>query len=104
MCSCSSYSLLKSDKLTTRGVPHMLIRRGKRAGCKGLVNPHAFRHAFAINYLMNGGDLGTLSKLMGHSDVSVTIEYYGRLALSDLQEKHRQHSPIARLGGGKNED
>lgn len=92
----------KSDKLTMRGVSHMLARRGKQAGCKGPHNPHAFRHAFAINYVMDGGDIGTLSKLMGHGDVSVTIRYYGRYALGDLQEKHGRHSPIAKLGGGEN--
>jgi len=50
----------------------MLKRRAKRAGVQGRSNPHAFRHAFAREYLMSGGDLATLYQLMGHGSVKVT--------------------------------
>jgi site-specific recombinase XerD len=94
----------KSDKLTTRGVSHMLMRRGKRAGCKGSHNPHAFRHGFARHFLRDGGDLGALCDILGHSDVAVTKAFYGIYTTDDLQEKHDRHSPLATLGGGINGD
>ena len=49
---------------------------GQRAGVTGFCNPHAFRHGFAIEYLMNGGDLVSLSDLMGHESVQTTRDFY----------------------------
>lgn len=89
--------------LTPNGVAQMLRRRARRAGCKGPTNPHAFRHGFARYYILHGGDLGTLADILGHSDVGVTKAYYGVFTVRELQEVHRQHSPIAGLFGG-NED
>jgi site-specific recombinase XerD len=59
----------KSDRLTERGVSHMLNRRARLVGLKGPSNPHAFRHGFAIYYVMDGGDMGSLKGILGHSDV-----------------------------------
>jgi integrase/recombinase XerD len=38
-------------------------------------NPHMFRHSFAVNYLRQGGNIVNLKNLMGHSSVTVTMEY-----------------------------
>ncbi|MBN1815043.1 MAG: tyrosine-type recombinase/integrase [Anaerolineae bacterium] len=89
--------------MSANSVFQALRQRAERAGVAGPVNPHAFRHGFARHFLLDGGDLGTLSDLMGHADVSVTKEYYAIFTAEELQEKHRQHSPVARiLGGGEN--
>jgi site-specific recombinase XerD len=82
------------------GVIQMLKRRARQAGVPGPVNPHAFRHAYAREFLLSGGDLGTLADLMGHDDVSTTKAWYGVFTVRELQEKHRRHSMIARLLGG----
>jgi site-specific recombinase XerD len=92
----------QGEGLSDRGVYRMLRRRGKAAGCTGPVNPHAFRHGFARHYLMDGGDLGTLSDILGHSDVSVTKLFYGVFTTAELQKKHRQHSPILKLRSDEN--
>ncbi len=94
----------KHKQLTISGVYHMLKDRGKLAGCTGPVNPHAFRHGFARFYLLSGGDLGTLADILGHSTVEVTKSYYGIFTVDELQRKHAQHSPIAKLEGCKNGD
>lgn len=90
--------------LSPNGVAQMLRRRAKQAGVRGKVNPHSFRHAFAREYLMDGGDLASLSALLGHKSVEVTRKFYGIFTIPELQEKHRRHSPVARLLGGKNND
>jgi hypothetical protein len=77
----------------------MLKRRAKRAGVQGRVNPHAFRHAFAREHIKNGGDLATLSQLMGHASVEITKANYAIFTMQELQEKHRRHSPVMRLLG-----
>lgn len=83
--------------LTREGVTLVLRRLKKRAGVTGPVNPHAFRHAFAREYLRNGGDLATLSDLMGHSDIQVTATSYAVFLPDELQERHRRFSPVAQL-------
>jgi site-specific recombinase XerD len=90
--------------LTPSGVIQMLKRRGKRAGVKGPHNPHSFRHAFARDYLKSGGDLASLSDLLGHEDVGITKAWYGVFTMGDLQEKHRKHSPLAILFGGNGDE
>lgn len=75
-------------------VARMLARRAKRAGIEGKVNPHSFRHAFARDFLMSGGDLGALSDLLGHADVLVTKAFYGVLTGEDLRRKHAEFSPV----------
>jgi integrase/recombinase XerD len=90
--------------LSRSAVQQMLKRRAKQAGITGRVNPHAFRHAFAREFLLNGGDLGTLSDLMGHSSVEVTKAFYAIFTIDELKEKHRRHSPVARLLGGNDDN
>jgi integrase/recombinase XerD len=82
-------------RLTTRGVSHMLIRRSEWAETEGPTNPHAFRHGFARAYLTAGGDLATLSKIMGHSDVGVTANFYSIFTVDELQRRHDEFSPLA---------
>ena len=38
-------------------------------------NCHKFRHSFAVNWLRSGGDLYLLSKMLGHSSITVTEVY-----------------------------
>lgn len=90
-------------RLSERGVSHMLNRRAKQAGVTGPHNPHSFRHRFAINFLLAGGDIGVLSKLMGHTSIIVTIRWYGRFAFAELQSQHEKHSLVMEMfGGGEN--
>lgn len=50
-----------------------------KAGVKRL-GPHGLRHTFSAHYLMNGGDIFTLSKILGHASVNTTIRSYGHLS------------------------
>lgn len=84
--------------LTDEGVRQLLKRLKARAGVTGPVNPHSFRHGFAREYLLNGGDLATLADLLGHSDVQVTWQHYAIFRTAELAAKHQKHSPIAKMG------
>jgi site-specific recombinase XerD len=87
--------------LTPNGLWQALNRRAKQAGVEGPVSIHDFRHTFARQYLLDGGDLGTLAQILGHSDVRITVEYYSIYTVGELKQKHRQHSPVAKLFGGE---
>jgi site-specific recombinase XerD len=84
--------------LTTNGVRLMLERVGKRAGVKGRVNAHSFRHAFARSFLKNGGNLAALGRILGHSPGSpITAKYYAVWDDRELQEFHERYSPLSNL-------
>lgn len=84
-------------QLTEDAVGEALRRLKKTSGVTEPVTPHRFRHAFAREYLRNGGDLATLSRLMGHSSVEVTARYYAVFTPSELKDFHAKFSPVAGL-------
>lgn len=88
------YTFRHMSAFTPDTLRHTLARIGERAGTIGHVNPHSFRHAFAINYLKNGGDIATLSRLMGHKDVATTIEHYMHFSIKELSQRHEMFSPV----------
>ncbi len=54
------------------GLPQLL----ELAGVRVPVHPwHAMRHTFASHYVMQGGNILALQKILGHSDVKVTMIY-----------------------------
>lgn len=47
------------------------------------ISVHDLRHTFASWYMMNGGDLYELAKVLGHSNIKMT-ERYAKLAKKHL--------------------
>ncbi len=98
-------SLLLNDKwlsLTKNGVQQMLRRYSKRAGITGTrCSPHTCRHTFAKNYLMNGGDIFSLQKILGHSSLA-SVRTYLNLFAVDLKAQHRRFSPVDNMAENRN--
>jgi integrase/recombinase XerD len=68
-----------------------------RAELNTNISPHCLRNNFAKRCLMNGMDIFTLSKILGHSSVQVTEQAYLDLTDEDLGRKYANYSPIACL-------
>lgn len=66
---------------------------------KGKVNPNAFRHAVAREFILNGGDIGTVSQILGHSGIGVTKQFYAMFSAEELKREDDRFSPISRLDG-----
>ena len=47
---------------------------------------HRYRHTFAKQWIINGGNVVSLSKLLGHSSLDIT-ENYIHLLVSDIAEQ-----------------
>lgn len=86
-------SSVTGGPLTTNHIRAWLGRLAAAAGCQGRVNPHSFRHRFARIYLQRGGDMGSLSRLLGHSSITVTQQYYALFTDDELDEFHEAIDP-----------
>ena len=53
---------------------HRIKELCKRAGIKNLTF-HDLRHTFATRLVLAGVDLATVSKLLGHSSIQMTMRY-----------------------------
>jgi site-specific recombinase XerD len=57
------------------------------------VNIYRFRHTFAINFLLNGGDPWSLQMMLGHSTMEM-VKTYLSIAQADLDNSHKPASPV----------
>jgi integrase len=84
------------DDTGRRRSPSLLPLRtiGKHAGIPGLT-PHILRHTFASHLAMQGVDLVSISKLLGHASIQMTMRYahlapdHLKLAVSTLDFSHQ---------------
>jgi len=82
--------------LTRSGLNQIVTKIGREATIKGVrCSPHTFRHTFACLYLLNGGDVYKLSRLMGHTSVQITERYLQ--AIKTKQIRQENHSVLDRL-------
>ena len=71
----------------------------------GIVTPagqcaHILRHTFASQFVMNGGNILTLQKTLGHSSLQMTMRY-AHLSPDHLKEVI-QYNPLFFCSGGRN--
>lgn len=83
--------------LAKNGIQQMMRRLGKRANISGVrCSPHTFRHTFAKNYLLNGGDIFSLQRILGHSSLA-SVRIYLNLFATDIKKQHQRFSPVDNL-------
>lgn len=55
---------------------------------------HLFRHTYATMYIKNGGDIYSLSKLLGHSSIAMTEHYIQELPIENLAREAVKYNPL----------
>ena len=55
---------------------------------------HLFRHTFAKNWIVSGGDIVSLQKMLGHSSLKM-VQRYANLYASDVKEKAEDFAILA---------
>ncbi len=88
----------RKGEISNRGLQHMVRRLKARVGVTGRLSPHSLRHTFARSYLVNGGDVFSLQRILGHSTLDM-VKRYVALADVDLVTRHALASPADRLTG-----
>lgn len=83
----------RGSGISRGGVYSMLRNLAEKSKVVGRFNPHAFRHNFARECILNGADLSLVSDLMGHKNTLVTTMYYARWHDQELHKVHHLYSP-----------
>ena len=73
------------QQLTKSTMYHMLYEYNKRHGVE-TTGIHRYRHTFAKQWILNGGNVVSLSKLLGHSSLQITQNYVN-LLVSDVAKE-----------------
>lgn len=66
----------------------------QRAGITKNISPHGLRNNFAKRFLLSGGDIFMLSKILGHSSVTVTEQAYLDVTMTDIRKSYQRYSPL----------
>lgn len=95
----NNYFLSRSGKpLTVEAIERIYTNAGKIAKVRDIVrcSPHTARHYYAVKMLENN-DIYTVSKLLGHTKVSITQIYLASLTNEKIIEQGRITSPLSTL-------
>lgn len=84
----------RGKPLQSGGIYQVIKRLARRAGVSGRWNPHAWRHGAARGWLKAGANLAQVSQMLGHSDVSVTVKFYGAFVDEELKAAHRRYTVV----------
>lgn len=80
------FSVDGKTHLINRNVTRMFSLIQKRAGIENTGTLHSLRHTFASRLICLGVDIKVISKLLGHSDISITYNTYVHIIESQQTE------------------
>lgn len=83
------------EKMKPDSVKHAIARYNKGRGVE-MTSIHAFRHTFARNFILSGGDAFRLQQHLGHSSLAMT-QHYVALFGTDLKKDFEARSLIEKL-------
>ncbi len=83
------------NKLREDSCNHAIGRYNNQRGVDK-TSVHLFRHTFAKMYILNGGDIFRLQKLLGHRGIE-TVKEYVNMFSNDVQIDFDKFSPLEQL-------
>lgn len=79
----------KGERMSIRSYQYIFEKLTERAGVRKL-NFHALRHTFATRAIECGMDIKTIADIMGHQNVSITLNRYAHCMLDHKIEMMRK--------------
>lgn len=86
---------IEDEQLTTKALQSALYDYNIKRGVDK-TSAHALRHTFAKMYVLNGGDIFRLQRILGHSQLEMT-RHYVNLFGADLKKGYDDIVPINNL-------
>ena len=84
----------RGEKLSVDGLGTIYQKLKEKLNLEGeRVSCHTWRHTFAKNYLLNGGDIFSLQKILGHESLETT-KLYLSLLTDDIRVQHARFNPL----------
>lgn len=87
------------EKLTKSTSYHILYEYNKKRGVE-TTGIHRYRHTFAKQWILNGGNVVSLSKILGHSSLQITQNYIN-LLVSDVGKEVEEINLIEKFSQRK---
>ena len=82
-------------QLTDWGLQQIVRRNMRNAGfLPPKIGPHTLRHTFGTQYIVKGGDVFSLQRIMGHRRLETTMIYVN-MSTELVAQQHRKFSPMA---------
>ena len=99
---CNNLFLSQSGKPMTPNTVKMVFSKLARSSGVNRLHAHLCRHTFAVNYLLNGGDIFSLREILGHTTLEM-VNHYLHFTSSQITAQHHKYSPMDRIQekGGK---
>ncbi|WP_028546234.1 tyrosine-type recombinase/integrase [Paenibacillus taiwanensis] len=85
---------IEGDQLKRRTIQDSVLDYANAASIKGVrISPHTFRHTFAKMYLIRGGNVFSLQKILGHSSIEM-VRVYVEMFSNEIAEQHNKYTPL----------
>ena len=86
-------------KCTVETIENIMNEAGKRIGIDDNIrcSPHTCRHFYAQTMVKNGIDIYSLSRLLGHGNISITQRYLESMLDKDIVERSMKTSPLMNI-------
>lgn len=88
---------LYGEKLSENGIKKAIANYNRSRNVEK-TSVHLFRHTFAKKWIIDGGDLLQLEKMLGQSSLKM-VQHYSNLYASDIKEQAEKHAVIAKTKG-----
>lgn len=85
----------QDDESASKNTISLIFRR-LREKLKINIHPHLLRHTFATLYLVNGGDISSLQIILGHTTLTMVLNYLHLANLINMSLKI-QYSPLTNM-------
>ena len=93
---CNNLFLSQSGKPITVNTMKLIFSRLAKSSGVVRLHAHLCRHTFAINYLLNGGDIFSLREILGHTTLDM-VNHYLHFTSSQITDQHHKYSPMDKL-------
>lgn len=83
------------EKMTCDRVSHGIVEYNRKRGINK-TGVHRLRHTFAKNWILNGGDIFRLQKILGHSSMEI-VRNYVEMFTDDLKKDFDSFNPLEKF-------